>query len=498
MKLKYILILFLTSSFISSTSLMAQTDADALRYSLYNRESTARAMGMGNSMGAIGADFSVASTNPAGLAWMRDSRFEFSTVYTLTEHSAKMAKVDDSRVKSTSDEQLRFKNIGFVSAATSPTSEVKALNFSIGYNTLSTLDGETRFEGTSLGSIVDRFQELANSQNTLDDFESGLAYDAEALYDSNGDGIYESDVALNPAAPIFKRQTIVEDGVMGEIVAGMSANLDNKILIGISLGFPQISYEQTKTYFEQDQNEEGQDVPFFEELTYVEKLETKGNGFNMKLGMIYRPTQALRLGLAFHTPTWLNMRDFPYTTDMSYTYSFVDEANNVQRKTVTAESPINDFDYKLRTPMRVIGSAAIVVGKKGMLTGEVEFVDYTRNKYNYRGYVEAEDQANDMIDNNLKSAINAGIGGELVATKRFRIRGGVNIRQSPIVGDDTVYSSYNLGFGIHGKSAFIDLGIRNSLFKSSYVPYRTFDAPEQIVDIDQDKVSVALTIGFKL
>ncbi|MBL0343571.1 MAG: hypothetical protein IPP71_23575 [Bacteroidetes bacterium] len=47
--------------------LKAQNEIDALRYSQSMFGSTARSLSMGGAFGALGADFSTLSTNPAGI-----------------------------------------------------------------------------------------------------------------------------------------------------------------------------------------------------------------------------------------------------------------------------------------------------------------------------------------------------------------------------------------------------------------------------------------------
>ena len=46
----------------------AQNEIDALRFSSYSSTGTARALAMGGAFSAVGADFSSAWLNPAGLA----------------------------------------------------------------------------------------------------------------------------------------------------------------------------------------------------------------------------------------------------------------------------------------------------------------------------------------------------------------------------------------------------------------------------------------------
>ena len=66
-------ILFILITF--SLNIHAQTISDALRYSNLEVGSTARTVGVGGGIGALGADYSVLSTNPAGLAAFRTNEF---------------------------------------------------------------------------------------------------------------------------------------------------------------------------------------------------------------------------------------------------------------------------------------------------------------------------------------------------------------------------------------------------------------------------------------
>jgi hypothetical protein len=62
---RFVIILLL--AFLSSFPGISQSDVDALRYSRTFLGGTARFISMGGAFGSLGADFSTASTNPAGL-----------------------------------------------------------------------------------------------------------------------------------------------------------------------------------------------------------------------------------------------------------------------------------------------------------------------------------------------------------------------------------------------------------------------------------------------
>jgi len=73
---KIILITGLLYAF--SFSILAQNEEDVLRYSSYNIIGTARYLGLGGAYGAVGADFSSLSTNPAGIGVYKMSEFTIS------------------------------------------------------------------------------------------------------------------------------------------------------------------------------------------------------------------------------------------------------------------------------------------------------------------------------------------------------------------------------------------------------------------------------------
>jgi len=83
--MKYLL---LTIAVIYSLNALAQSDIDALRYSSLTPGGTARALAIGGSFGAIGADFSTLSTNPAGLGGYRSGSLMFSPVLNLNTASS--------------------------------------------------------------------------------------------------------------------------------------------------------------------------------------------------------------------------------------------------------------------------------------------------------------------------------------------------------------------------------------------------------------------------
>ncbi|MCB9302915.1 MAG: hypothetical protein H6566_19935 [Lewinellaceae bacterium] len=473
-------------------TLNAQTFTDALRYSHFEVNGTARSIGVGGALGALGSDFSVLSTNPAGLGWYRSSEFVIAPSFynarteSLLVNDKSNAAIEESRTN------FNLSAFGVVVASRPRSANWSTFNFGIGLNRLANFNQNYFYRGESEGSIVDRFQEQANSDEGISDFESGVAIDAEALYDQNPqDGFYESDFELAPDAVIRRQQSVDTRGSINELVFSFAGNYKERLLIGATIGVPFLNFREEKGYQEEDVNDE---VPFFQDLTYTERLTTTGAGINLKLGMIYRVDQALRLGLAVHTPTGFSLSD-SYRTTMDYNYLTSDDGTG-DLISGSAESPDGLFDYKLRTPWRLIGSAGFIYNKLGFLSAEIEWVDYSNNELRYDGFADAEREANSGITNQLGGAWNLRLGGEL-AFEVFRFRAGLGLQQSPLIDDTTISNTISAGFGIREKNFFIDLAYQRRSTEEDYKPYLTALSAEQIVQNNVTLNQYVFTLGFR-
>jgi len=144
---------------------------DALRFSQVFYQGTARSMAVGGAFGALGADFSTASTNPAGLGVFRTSEF----IFTPEVFHRNLTSVYNNSFAESSRTIFDLSNIGYV--------VVKPLNnsdgwqyfqFSIGMNRLNNFNSSVLMEGANISnSKLDVYAALADGKNpdVLDDFE---------------------------------------------------------------------------------------------------------------------------------------------------------------------------------------------------------------------------------------------------------------------------------------------------------------------------------------
>ncbi len=480
-------------SLLMVTILHAQTASDALRWSYLNGQGTARAMGTGMAVGALGGDFSSLSINPAGIGGYWKSEFMVTpSIFNISTESSLNGGLNTQET----DRQFNLSNLGIVFANTPRRGKWKAVGLGFGLNKMNNFNQEFFFTGETPGSIVDRFAGLAYglTPDELDNFEAGLAYETGAIFDAEKDGIYETDFLDQDQDAFSKRQLVKSSGHMNEMVISFGGNLDNNLLLGATLGIPFLKYESEKQYTESDPDDV---IPTFNGLKFDEALITEGSGVNLKVGAIAKLGQQFRLGAAFHSPTYLSLTD-RYTTDMAY--DFIQSGSSEEFQ---SNSPEGEFEYAITTPWKAVGSAAAIFGKSGFVSADIEYIDYGAARYDFTTNSdniadrEYQEEVNQSIKDLYGGAINIKLGGEL-AYQGLRLRGGVQVLGSPFVDDHTSQKIFSIGGGIRGDRAFLDVAYTYHSEDQTYLPYAVEGAPSQIVSNDTRRTQLVFTVGLKI
>lgn len=472
----------------------AQFVSDAVRWNFLEYGGTARSVAVGSSMGALGGDFSVASTNPAGMASYRMSEVMLSTAFLSSTSEAELQGIGNN-VISEKDNNFNLNNVGAVLVLPTRKAKWRTSNVIIGLNRIANFNRSIKINGSSMGSITDRFLELTRGEtlNTIDNFEAGPAYDVFAIdFDQNANEFY-ADLENDPTALLAKEQSIEESGRMNELLFGWAGNYKDKLYFGFNLGVPIVEFEQSKSYEERDDNNA---LPFHNRLSFNQRLSTSGGGVNIKFGMIYRLSQMIRIGGAIHTPTWINLTD-EYDTDIAFDFT-LNDGSRMLRDTV---SPLGQFDYNYRSPWRYMLNAGLIIGKSGFISAEVDWVDYTYSEFSFAEGAELVDgtsfnSLNASIDNELSMVMNIRIGAEYVFDK-FRIRAGYGNSSSPYENVDLNSSYYSFGCGLRFERLFIDAAFRRSSLSENVFPYEVDNAFQPTADHDFNRDRILLTVGYK-
>ena len=336
---------------------------EVITLSDYRLQGTARATAMGNAFGSLGGDFTSASINPAGLGLYRSSEFVFTPMFGKTE-------VDGSylgRTMTDSKYNVSVPNIGYVANFNSNSNSQSGLvsvSFGIGYNRMNNFNLEKLVEGEGAkSSLLDGFTDNAE-KGIWSDYYEELAWQTYLLnYDEDADRYWNdfSESGYNHS----QRKTFSQRGSVDEYVLSLAANFNHKFYVGGTIGIHDVYFKETTSLYEYDLKYNVLPESYLRDYYFDTFLRTTGTGFNIKLGAIFKPVDALRLGFAFHSPTFYDLHDAYDNKMYSYIY-FPDELFHDELKDFYDDSPYGDYDYKLETPMKAIFSAAYVIGKAGL------------------------------------------------------------------------------------------------------------------------------------
>ncbi len=476
---------------IAASNMFAQNQVDALRYSQPTIGGTARSVGMGGAFGALGGDFSCLSQNPAGLGLYRSHELtftpEFYTDYTTTRYF--------NNEVSESKSNFNISNFGYVATFKKDKSSLKSVNFGIGYNRIANFHKNSTIEGTNdYTSYADYMAGLASDAQYLDPFSTDLFYQAYLINPmDNGDYVIDSTTFIDGEGyfiPGTQNVTTKESGRINEWDISLGFNFNDIVYIGGSLGILPLRYYSEKHTREYDAVDKS-----YQLFDYYESLDVTGTGYTGKIGIIVRPIQLLRVGVAFHLPT---------------SYLIHEEYNSNIKTPTRSYFPVDAFgepldyfenDYYITTPSKAILSAGLVLGKFMVVDGDMEFVNYSGMRLH--------DDDNDFSDVNetikdiYQNTVNLKLGTEL-RTGNLYFRGGLGYYGSPYVSSeenaDSYKLSYSCGFGVRNESFFFDVAYQYTssderLFLYQVTVGGTDYAPAANIDTKTSRLMT--TIGFK-
>jgi len=445
-------------------NLQAQNETDALRFSQSYYQGTARSMAMGGAFGALGADFSSLSTNPAGIGLYRSSEFSLSPtlVNAKTESTYNGMFGDDVRTN------FSLSNFGMVLTTKvddgKSSTPWKYYQFGIGMNRTNSFHNRSFIQGDNnehskidvyLDRVWNTYPEDIEDQFPYDLYPAWYVYLIDTVRDNNGDLIYTSPV---PMGGVRQFESVNTWGSTNEWLFSGGANLNDNIFLGATLGLPYTRFFKESTYTEKDVND---DYQGFEEWSYSETLESRGMGLNLKLGLIVWPVDWLRLGAAFHTPTY-----YAEIQDIWYTSTEARLEPDYNKKS----SPTGEYVYGITTPLRAIGSAAFIIGKYGSISADYEYVDYSKMRLRAPDYSFTTENQN--IRDYFTSTYNLRLGTEW-RLNQFNFRGGYAMYGSPYANDlnDGQKNTYSLGIGYNEKNFSLDLAYITGSMKQDYYLY---------------------------
>lgn len=495
--MKFRILLSVAAIVTATGQLHAQYATDALRFSFTQPGTTARFNSLAGAQTGVGGDLSSVNGNPAGIGLF--TRSEFSITPEFNNYNANAFYLGKQTIGK--KDQLNLNHAAAVwhlpfrkeKGSDLETGWISS-NFGISYSKNIDFNNNLTYTGINgVNSIADYFAELATEKNKSPSaLPSGslqrMAYDNYLIgYDNSGKYFPETDVNN------VQTRSDIRTGSQSEVSFAAGANYSNTFYVGASIGLASINYRSDAEFREKGYNVT-EDNNY--DLSYRQNQNTIGTGINGKLGVIFRPVDALRFGATLETPTW-------YTIDDSYT-----EVLDTKYGTTGVDSQfVNDFEtydfsYKLRTPLKVTGGIGLFINKQGFISADVDYVDYSKINFSSVDNLNSDiiSDNNSEVINTYKSAVNYRLGAEYKIAN-VMIRAGYGAKGSPYKKPKNSTAlkteTFSGGLGYRINNYYIDIAYQNVSYNADFKPYLLADGKEPSANVKNTKNNVFLTIGSR-
>ncbi len=511
----YALILaFLTSGFVFS-----QGEVEAIKLSKRDLSGTARGLSMGGAFGALGGDLTGVNINPAGLGTYRSSEIVGTLNYTNNKNSIMNTSNNASSVD--------FSNLGFIGSFNLRSEVVPIINFGFSYNSQYSYKSYLTAAGGNGNSLMDYMANITNDRGNITpdmlQFKysgNDVTWDPFASSQAPWLSIFGyNSYLINPTGPtsyaplhnegVGRSMEMREAGNINSYDFSIGMDIANKLSIGGAISVSDIYYSLSSRYSEEFMKADKNGFDLRNSLT------TEGAGVGGKLGIIYKPVNSLRIGVAYHTPIWYVLSDI-YSAEMEDNVEAYTTAPGYEPAITYSKEFYND--YKYQTPDKWVFSLAGIIGSKALLSMDYEISNYGNLKFKgVEGVTNRFADANRFISEDHKTASTFRVGMEYRFTPQFSLRLGYAWMQNPykdkfvsgnadntqiaaITGSTTIYNIdgdaqfFTGGLGYRfSPNLYADWAIVYKTQKSDVYPYPT----AAFYELTNDKVTSALTLGYK-
>ena len=542
MKSKYI---FFAVSLFAALSANAQETYENAKLAGEDLNGTARYVGMGGAMEALGADISTIGSNPAGIGLFRHSNVSLS--------AGLLMQSDGKEFSNGKKTNLSFDQIGGV--YTTRTGQKSFLNFGFNYHKSKNFDYILNAAGSLNGS----------SQNKQSYIKGILANENSGGFfvgkDKKGQnvGYVEAPSLNNPSPNVASTWSQIDylywnnlipdkntgrlnyesasgynlaranTGYIGNYDFAVSGNLNDRVYLGLTFGMKDVNYKGYSEYRENLNNAGG--------VLVRDERKVTGSGFDITAGVIVRPVaeSPFRIGAYVKSPTWYDL-----TTSNATGLVYAQGTKN-------KESYIsNSYDFKMWTPWKFGFSLGHTIGNNIALGATYEYENYANinsrvNNGGYYDYYYDQYYESSIPDKNmnahtkevLKGVSTLKLGVEYKPVSNVALRMGYNYvgakyanngqKDPGLASFGTSYSSttdytnwgeinrFTLGVGYQVKKFNIDLAYQYSAQKGSFAPFSnvrditytsgTTKITESNIasntDVKNNRSQLLLTLGYR-
>lgn len=513
---------------------------------------TARAMAMGGAFASLGGDMSSMMINPAGLGMYRSNELVFSPLVSVTR-SENASLADYNKNSAT---RFAPANLGLSFNIYEGTGRVVSVNLALGYNRVVDLNYRTSFQYDSpcdgaqaAPSILRAMAGQLTTNGLYPNNDGFLGYygdnypdlwGAMMAYNSylinpyeDADGPYWEADHVGHNARVGHFYDLESKGSIGEYDLAFGMNINNKFYVGATIGVRTVS-QKTHLYYAEDylyRNSAGDpvaavnsaDEELIEQADYMhynQASEVSGAGVNFKVGVIYRPIPALRIGMAVHTPTFYSL-DYSYAGQMA-SMSYNNDEQKYYASDVDTDGSWNDMNgdsWRFVTPTRLMFGLSYAWGNKAVLS-----VDYERDWYNgirtknHPFWIPAPVDYRASSSKERFCATNTlRVGLEVKPMERFALRAGFGYTSSMVnnaalcesspLADRILYYTAGVGFAL-SRRVTLDVAYQyhrteNEQYRLFYGAYNDLDGSRTLYDAserlttDYVRHNMALTLAVK-
>lgn len=529
---------------LASAGAGAQTVYDAMNIAQKDLNGTARFVGMGGAMSALGGDISTISTNPAGIGIYRSNDAMVTMGYSITGTESKFG----GNTFEANKNRWSFDNAGFViSTKIGNMTSLRYVNFGFNYH-----KSKSFYKNMTMGGLLgkvgsDYVSQVASMAIQATDGAYAYYEDHHSYLDYGKSGTYRNDYAgwlgtlgfqggllfedteteaYNTYTPYIPSEADAlflsrERGGVDEYDFNVAFNVEDRLYFGVTLGAYAVDYNKYSFYDENyqytwedgNQYEEGYSLESFNRI--------HGAGVDLKLGAIFRPIEdsPLRVGLAIHSPVYYKLT---YTTGALMStdlYLPAEDGSEVMtHTTIDTYSELGgrdmDRDFELQTPWLFNVSLGYTVGNSLALGAEYEYEDYSSMKF---FYPEGDEMAWETGESDLclKGVSTVRLGAEYKPIPAFALRLGYNFSSSAFKDDaikalsansintDTDFANsesmntFTVGIGYRGSKVYADLAYKYNMYKSKFYPFVDDLGVLAATRVNNERSQVLFTLGMR-
>ncbi len=470
-----------------------------------NLSGTARYVGLGGAMEALGADISVIHSNPAGLG--------------LAQRTSVSASLGYSWVGGGDASHLTLEQFGAVLHC--PLSYDSYMNLAVNYNRTNDywlqLAGEGALSGASQNKNAYLNLSDAQSNGGSSWLNNSNVSQLDALYYWNFTGDEDGYLYYNDATRFYHSATT--KGCQDSFDVSVSGNIGSQVFYGVTMGIQDLSYRSWATYTEDIVNSEGSGIG---SITVDDYREVSGAGFDFSLGLIWFPIydSPFRIGASISTPTWYDLTTYNYST-------FSDNSTAGGNYLSAGYASEGEYDYRVYTPWKWGLSLGHILQNNIALGLSYEYADYGSTSSRVLEYGDFEylssykdETMNAHTKQTLRGVHTLKLGAEGWLDDNFVLRVGYNYvspmynkngyKDTTLESWGTYYASrsdfvnwgainrFCLGAGVELDSFGFDLAYQYTTQKGTYYPCMSeSDNPVSSTALSYDKHKITATLTYK-